>query len=74
MRTSLLKVARDDTSITQKINQIALKQQRKENHRKEELLRNYSMIKASDVFIYALYYHDMYTSLACWKISDMVEQ
>ena len=74
MRTSLLKVVRDYISITQKRDQLALKKQRKEKQRKEQLLSEHGMAKASEAFIDALYYHEMYNSLACWKTAAMVNQ
>ena len=74
MRISLLKVVRDDVLVTQKNDHINLKKQREEKHRKEELLRQHGMTKASEAFIDTLYYHEMYHSLACWKSTAMVER
>ena len=73
MCTALLKVARDDAPIAQKQDQAALKKEHAEKHRKEELLYEYGVNKASDAFIDALYYYEMYCSLACWKTVTMVD-
>ena len=47
MRTALLKVAKDDAPIAQKQDKAALQKQRAEKHRKEELLSEHGVNKAS---------------------------
>ena len=73
MRTALLKVAKDDAPIAQKQDKAALQKQRAEKHRKDELLVEHGVNKASEDFIDALYYYEMYCSLACWKTVTMVD-
>ena len=53
---------------------VQLQKQRAEKHRKEELLREHGVNKASEAFIDSLYYYEMYCSLACWKTVTMVDR
>ncbi len=39
--------------------------------RKEELLRARSIATASELYIDALYYHEMFHSASCWKQTDV---
>ena len=47
---------------------------RKEKRRKEELLKENENKKASEKFIDALYYYEMYFSPACWKTAKIVDR
>ena len=73
MRISLLKLATEDAPVTRKNDIRSHATQRAENQQKEELLReNIIMMKASEAFVDALYYHEMYGSAKCWRTADMV--
>ena len=52
----------------------ALLKQRQEKQRKEELMHEKCMKKASESFIDALYYHEMFGSAACWMTVSSVDR
>ena len=67
IKESLLIVAREDAPSQRLIDQTSLSKQRAHKRRKEELLLEHNMNKASEKYIDALYYHEMFHSVACWK-------
>jgi len=74
MRESLITAAMEDIPATCRGNREALDRQRGAKQRKEDLLREISMEHASETFIEALYYHDMFASPACWMTTKVVDR
>eukprot|EP00956_Cyclotella_meneghiniana_P040742 scaffold203759_cov73-Cyclotella_meneghiniana.AAC.1 len=56
-----------DAPQTRKRNNADLELQAKARKKKEDMLRELSIEKASEDYIDAVYYHRMYSSDACWK-------
>ena len=40
---------------------------RDEKEEKEEILKKHAVQKVSEAYVDAIYYHEMFSSLACWK-------
>ena len=74
MRISLLYMTKEYAAKTRKYDNDALEAQRAEKRRKEELMKDNNKKKASESFIDALYYHEMYFSPACWKTENIVDR
>ena len=74
MRTALLLVARRDAEKVQKFDTQALDKQRDEKEKKEQIKLKYNMDCATESFIDAIYYHEMYNSEACWRVSRDVDR
>ena len=64
----------EDMATTRKADNAAVKVQREEKKRKEELARAAGMAKGQEAFIDALYYREMYDSPACWKTAAAVDR
>ena len=67
MRQPLLVLTREDSPVAWEYDKYALSRQIAEKSHKEELIKEQCNIQASETFIDALYYHEMYNSAACWK-------
>ena len=65
MRTALLLVARKDAEIVRKSNTRALDKQTDEKEREKQIKLKDNMDRATESFIDAIYYHEMYDSDAC---------
>ena len=74
MRISLPYMTKEYAAKTRKYDNDALEAQRAEKRRKEELMKDNNKKKASESFIDALYYHEMYFSPACWKTENIVNR
>ena len=74
MRNSLLLVAREDREKIRKFDASALENQRAEKQRKEELLKEHGLEKASEAYIDGICYHEMYHYHACWRTSSVVDR
>ena len=74
MKNSLLLVARDDCHKLQKLDALELQKQRDEKERKEEILKKQSLKNASEAYVDAIYYHEMFRSPACWRTSAAVDR
>ena len=72
MRISLL-MTKEYAAKTHKYDNDALEGQQAEKRRKEELMKDNNKKKASESYIDALYYHEMYFSPACWKTENIVD-
>ena len=66
MKITLLTMARESVKDTRVYDRTALSKQRQEKQKKQELIQENCMKKASESFIDALYYHEMFGSASCW--------
>ena len=67
VQEAIVAVAMQDAPQTRKRNNADLELQAKARKKKEDMLRELSIEKASEDYIDAVYYHRMYSSDACWK-------
>ncbi len=64
---SLLTMCMEDAPATQAQDREALSKQRQAKQQKEELMLEKGLTTAQELYIDALYYHEMFHSPACWK-------
>ena len=67
MREAIVLVAMQDAPKTHVQNKANLELQAKARKKKEDMFWEMSLEKASEEYIDAVYYHQMYSSEACWK-------
>ena len=66
LRATIIKVGIKDAPRTRTLNNEAVELQQKAKQAKEDIKREKNMVKASEDYIEAIYYHRMYDSMACW--------
>ena len=67
VRQAIVSVAMEDAPSTRKQNTAAIQAQDTARREKEEMFKERNLENATEEFIEALYYHQMYFSPACWK-------
>ena len=67
LHTAIIKVGIKDSPRTCTVNNEAVELQQKTKQAEEDIKRENNMAKASDDYIEAIDYHQMYDSMACWK-------
>ena len=72
MKVSLLMMAEKDADETRVYDRSIRLKQSEEKQKKQELLKKNNMRKASEHFIDALYYFEMFKSEACWMTASIV--
>jgi hypothetical protein len=72
LQEAIILTAMSDASATQKQNNDDLERQAIAKWIKEEIIREKNLEKATEEYIDALYYYQMYFSPACWKTDPKV--
>ena len=64
LRAAIIKVGIKDAPRTRTVNNEAVELQQKSKQAKEDIKREKNMVKASEDYIEAIYYHQIYVSMA----------
>jgi hypothetical protein len=72
LQEAIITVATTDAPATLKRNNHDLERQAKVRRIKEELIKEKGLEKATEEYIDALYYYQMYFSAACWKTDPKI--
>ena len=72
LQEAIILTGMTDAPATQKQNNDDLERQAKATRVKEELIKEKSLEKATEEYIDALYYYQMYFSTVCWKNDPMI--
>ena len=69
-----MKMCIEDVPSAFSTDQLSLSKQRTENIRKEDLLPDKTFLAVSEIYIYTLYYNEMFYSAAVWNTAAAVDR